>query len=143
MGFSIYYRSTEPVPTEREFEIRRAIGVENEGRSWLSCEPINLFGAQTDGHLFGGSKPNFHPDPDDAASAAASGLPDGSVRDLIDGLCRISRDHGIDWEITHDEAPGPIGCIRRGVCDPGLLDQVDARADLAAFLGELEDEEFA
>lgn len=143
MGFRVYYRVTEPITPEHEAELRRAIEVESRSRSWLSCEPIHLYDVQDDGCLFGGSKPNFHPDPSDAASAALSGLPDGTVRDLIDGLCRLSRDHGVDWAVRHDEAPGTVGYIRRGVCDPGLRDTIDALADLAAYLGALGDEEFA
>lgn len=143
MGFSVYYRSTEPLSAEQVTAVRKAADAECRRRTWLSCEPVKLFGAEPDGCLLGGSKPNFHPRPDDAASAAGSGLPDGTLRDLVDALCRISREHGVDWELCHDEAPGPMGYIRDGECDPGLLDQVDALADLAGFLDGLGDEEFA
>jgi hypothetical protein len=87
--------------------------------------------------LFGGSKPNFQPHPDDVASAAEEGLPDGTVLDLIDVLCQLSREHGVDWQFSHDYDLGPIGFIRGGVCDGRLREQVEAFADLGAFLGDM------
>lgn len=70
----------------------------NQGRTWLSCEPVHFFTNDEDGHLLGGSKPNFRPHPDDVASAAREALPDGSARDMLDILCGLSRDHGIDGD---------------------------------------------
>src|SRR5205823_4902371 len=82
-----------------------------------------------DGHLCGCSKPSFRPHPDDAAAAVREGLPDGTPLDMLDILCQLSRDHGIDWEIDHDESDGPVGYIRSGVAD----EEVSPRAS-AAFL---------
>jgi hypothetical protein len=56
---------------------------------------------------------------------------------MVEILCQLSRDHGVDWEFHHDYDPGPIGFIRRGVCEPRLLDQVEAFADLGDILGDL------
>ena len=141
MGFSIYYRSTRPVSPEEAGAIERAADRANAGRTWLSCEPVHFFEGEPGdgGRLFGGSKPNFQPHPDDAASAAGQGLPDGDVRDLFDVLCRLSRDHGIDWEISHDHEPGPVGYIRDGVCDPRLRGLPEALADMARLIAEFED----
>src|SRR5262245_4640679 len=134
MGFTINYRSTRPVgPAEAE-AIGRAADSISDRRSWLGCEPVHFFPNQADGHLFGASKPNYRPHPDDAAPAARSGLPDGTARDMLDVLCRLSRDHGVDWEISHDHTPGPIGYIRARVCDGEVLKQVEAFCDLADFL---------
>jgi hypothetical protein len=112
----------------------------------LSCEPVHFFTGGDDGHLLGGSKPNFQPHPDDVASAAREGLPDGSARDMLDVLSRLSRDHGVDWEIRHDHSDGPIGYIRSGTCDDNVLSQVEAFADLADILADeldgLTDEDF-
>jgi hypothetical protein len=138
MGFAIYYRSTEPVPRARAKAIRKAAATLIEGRTWLSCEPVFFRDDLPDGRLWGGSKPNFVPNPEDAESASREGLPDGTVRDLIDVLCTLSRDHGVDWEFHHDYDPGPIGFIRNGVCEPHLLEQMDAMADLGDILSELE-----
>lgn len=132
MGFSIYYRSTRPVSPARADAVAEAALDLCRGRSWLGCEPVGFFPETGDGHLMGGSKPNFQPHPDDAASAR-SGLPDGTTRDLIDILCRLSRDHQVDWELMHDHSDGPVGYIRRGVCD----DEVLALAEGVAGLGDI------
>jgi len=78
--------------------------------------------------LVGGSKPNLAPHPKDKRSAQKSGQPDGSVKDLLDTLARISREHSIDWELMHDY--GPIGFIRRGTIAPQTLPQIEALADI-------------
>jgi hypothetical protein len=136
MGFTVYYRSTRPVaPAEAEV-IRRAAGEANAGRSWLGCEPVHFFPGDDGGHLLGGSKPNFQPHPGDAAAAARSGLPDGTTRDMLDILCRLSRDHGIDWALSHDHDTD-VGYIRAGVCDEGALAQIEAFAVMGDVLGEL------
>jgi hypothetical protein len=137
MGFSVYYRSTRPVAPDEADAIKRAAARLCRDRSWLGCEPVGFFPGRADGHLFGRSKPNFQPHPDDAASAARSGLPDGTTRDLLDVLCQLSRAHRIDWEVSHDYSGGPVGYIRRGVCEPEALTQLEAFADLADVLGGL------
>jgi len=140
MGFTIYYRSTQRISTARANAIRRATTALSAGRTWLSCEPVGFFPRQRDGRLFGGSKPNFQPHPDDAAAAARSTLPDGTVRDVIDILCRLSRDYEVDWEFSHDHDPGPIGFIRGGVCEQGVREQLEAIGDLGGLLAEMVDE---
>jgi hypothetical protein len=134
MGFTIYYRSTRPVSPAAEVALRTATTTANAGFTWLSCEPVHFFRESEDGHLTGGSKPNFLPHPDDVASAQRSGRPDGTVRTLLDILCQLSRDHGIDWEFRHDYSDGPIGTIRAGECVGDVAAQIDAIADLANML---------
>jgi hypothetical protein len=141
MSISIYYTSTSALTPGQADILRAGASAANRGRSWLSSEPVHFFPSLQDGKLLGGSKPNFSPHPDDAKSAASSGLPDGTPRDLIEILCRLSREHGVDWELSHDF--GTLGFIRGGIPDPGLLDQVDAFAGLGDALGELDDEAFA
>jgi len=106
----------------------------------LSCEPVHFFeGESSDsGRLFGGSKMNFLPHPDDIKAAASEGYPDGDARDLFDVLCLLSREYGIDWEIGHDHVPGPVGYIRDGVCDAGLIDRAQALVDLTDIIDEYE-----
>ena len=142
MGFSINYRSTRPVTPAEAAAIRETARDICRGRTWLSCEPVRFHTASEDGHLCGSSKPNFHPHPDDVVSAAREGLPDGTARDMLDVLCRLSRDHNIDWQISHDESGGPVGLIRAGECDGEIMDRVEAFADLADYLGSLSEEEF-
>jgi hypothetical protein len=133
MGFTIYYRSTRPVSPAEAQAVEQSTRAACRGRTWLSCEPVHFFGGD-DGHLLGGSKPNFQPHPDDVAAAAREGLPDGTARDMLDILCRLSRAHGIDWEITHDHSDGPVGYVRGGVCDADVLAQVEAFAELGDML---------
>ncbi len=136
MGFKVYYRSTHPVAPAEADAIRQAARAASAGRTWLGCEPVGFFPDDGDGHLFGGSKPNFQLHPDDRASAEREGLPDGTARDMLDVLCLLSRDHGVDWKLSHDHDPH-IGFIRAGVCDGELLDQIEAFADLGDIIGEL------
>lgn len=138
MGFTIYYRSTRPVTADQSTSIRHAADTLNVGRTWLSSEPVCFHPDQKDGRLLGRSKPNFDPHPDDVAAARREALPDGTVRDMIDILCRLSREYGVDWEFSHDYDPGPVGFIRNGVCDRRLLELADSFADLGDILaGEL------
>jgi hypothetical protein len=141
MGFSFNYRSMQFVSPEEAAAIKWTAQDACRGRTWLSCEPV-FFSVNSDGYLLGGSKPNFRPHPDDVASGDSEGLPDGNARDLLDVLCCLSREHGIDWEISHDHSDGPIGLIRAGVCDDAVLNQVEAFLGLADYLGQLSDEEF-
>ena len=141
MGFTVTYRTTKPVSPETAKAIEAAADQACQGRTWLSCEPICFFSRDVDGTLWGGSKPNFQPHPDDVAEAASEDLPDGTIRDVLDILCRLSQDHGVDWSIGHDHDP-QIGFIRGGLCDDTVLAQIEAFADLSDMLGEMDlDEE--
>src|SRR4051794_1575394 len=113
MGFTVYYRSMRPLAPAEADAVRGAARAANEGRAWLGCEPVHFFPGDDAGHLLGGSKPNFQPHPDDAAAAARQRLPDGNTRDMLDVLCRLSREHGVDWTLGHDHDPD-IGSIRAG-----------------------------
>lgn len=137
MGFTVQYRSTRPVTSAEADAIRRDADAASDGRAWLYCEPVHLEDVEDDGTLIGFSKPNFRPHPDDAASAARSGLPAGTCRDMLDILCQLSRDHGIDWALGHDYDPD-IGSIRGGVCDPSVLNQIEGFDELADILGEFD-----
>jgi hypothetical protein len=141
MGFTIYYCSTRRISPARANAIRRAATALTAGRTWLSCEPVGFFQGQRDGRLLGGSKPNFLPHPDDVAAAPRSALPDGTVSDLIDILCQLSRDHEVNWEFGHDHDPGPIGFIRGGVCEQRLREQLEAIGDLGGLLAEITGEQ--
>lgn len=142
MGFTVCYCSMRPVTPAEADALRQAARVACEGRTWLGCEPVCFFAGDDDGHLFGGSKPNFRPHPDDVAAAAREGLPDGTTRDMLDVLCRLSREHTVDWALSHDHDPA-IGFIHAGVCDDQALAQIEAFATLGDLLGELGLDEFA
>jgi hypothetical protein len=140
MGFAIYYSSLQSISDEQEAAVRRDAQELIEGRTWLSCEPVCLAKDQADGRLWGSSKPNFQPHPDDAAAAAAEGLPDGTVNDMLEVLCQLSRNHGLDWEFSHDDHPEPIGFIRNGVCGAELFERIETLGEMVSFIGGLESE---
>jgi hypothetical protein len=140
MGFAVSYRSSRPVSTEDGRTIVRAALVANQGRSWLSCEPVFL-SIEPSGHISGSSKPNFLPDPRDAASAVTQVLPDGTLRDVVGILCKLSVDHDVEWEISHDYETGVIGFIRGGMADEQMLEEIEALADLGDVLSDLGDDQ--
>ena len=125
MGFSVYFQSTEPVSETVAAKVVAATDQAAGERTWLSCEPI-FPTLQEDGHLWGGSKLTFEPDPLDIESAEQEGLPNGTIADVIQLLCDISREHGIDWEVGHDF--GELGGIHNGIADPEMTQAIDALA---------------
>ena len=143
MGFSISYTSTEQISPAVQTEMIAALSGLSQNRTWLSCEPPRL--ANHAGLLGGSSKPNFSPHPEDVASAKASGQSDGTVNDLLEILCELSRRFGVDWEISHDYSEGPLGYIRQGDCDDDVRTQCEAFGDVAVdildVMGELDNDD--
>src|SRR5690606_38408345 len=138
MGFTVYYRTTQPITPALAKEIQQAASDLCQGRTWLSCEPVAFFSDTTDQLevLEGGSKPNFLPHPDDVASAKSEQQPHESLHDMIEDLCRLSRDHDVDSEIGHDYGDGPVSQIRGGECDTQVIAQIEAFDEMAKELGE-------
>jgi hypothetical protein len=137
MGFSISYESTKPVPRATADQMRQATDELCQGYTWLSCEPVGFFELANQGKLWGASKPNFFPHPDDVASTAKEGLPDGTVTTLLDILCQLSRDYRVDWRLSHELDPRPLGFIRGGECSSGLTDAIDGFEQLVAGMQNL------
>jgi hypothetical protein len=151
MGFSITYRTTREVAAAEEAQIRAAADKLTDGYTWLSCEPVTFYRELDEGRLAGFCKPNFMPHPDDIASALREGLPDGTVNEMLDVLCELSRRFRIDFELEHDESNGVAGYIRQGECEEDLRGLISAFGSLAEFsldhaLGEMgheiDDEDF-
>ncbi len=133
MGFAVAYQTTEQISPALQRQLIDAMNDLSVGRTWLSCEPPFLM--NEGGTLVGASKPNFAPHPDDVSSAKSEELPDGTLNDVLDVLCELSRRFDVDWEISHDHSDGPLGYIRNGVCDDEVRTQCDAFTDLAGELG--------
>ena len=131
MGFAVAYESTKKLAPEHQARVRNALERATDGRTWLSCEPPMLM--EQDGHLVGVSKPNFSPDPDDIADAESQNLPDGTLMDLLDALCKVSAEQFVDWELSHDH--GPMGFILDGACAPDVREQCEALAEAAEMMG--------
>ena len=83
-----------------------------------------------------GLLPNFLPHPADVASAQAEGLPDGTLNDVVDVLCILSKQFGIEFELSHDHSDGPIGYVRDGFCEDDARSQLSALAELAKDLAD-------
>ena len=132
MSATIYYRSLRAVSNEERVAIEDTARSAQAARTWLSCEPVGFYLSEG-GYLRGGSKPNFAPDEAEAAAAAGSGLPDGTVLDLIEVLSQISRNHGVDWEIVFEQEP-PVGFIRNGRCDQEVLSGAEQLAEVARMM---------
>ena len=135
MGFAVGYITTETLTPDQQSAIQQSLSTLTTGRTWLSCEPPLL--TNVDGQLRGSSKPNFSPHPDDVASAESENLPDGTLNDLLDALCAVSKDHKIDWEISHDHSGGPIGYIRQGTCDETVREQCASFSEIGDIIGDL------
>ena len=129
MGFSIDYRSTRTVTAAEAEAIDETAGRLCDDDTWGDgCEEIHFFeclGKYADGHLTGSSKPNFQAD---RGAIPGEERRIVTIRDLIDALCQISRDHQVDWEISHDYSDGPVGYIRSGSADDKLVAEVDRLA---------------
>mgnify|MGYP001185920786 CR=1 FL=1 len=133
MGFAIAYQTTEQITPALQREMIEVANDLSGGRTWLSCEPPYLI--NENGTLVGASKPNFSPHTDDVASAKSAGLPDGTLSDVLEVLCELSRRFDVDWEISHDHSDGPLWYIRNGICDEEVKIQCDAFMDLTDELG--------
>ena len=136
MGFAFYYRSAEPVDAETRAAVDAACEQLCSGRTWLSCEPLCFLSAHHDGYMTGRSKPNFMPHPDDVDSAESEGLRDGTIGDVLDVLCGLSRDFNVDWEVSHDYSDGPIGFIRDGQADREVVEQIEALPGVDDIIGD-------
>lgn len=128
MSFTIYYQSVAPVTDEQRSAIGAAANLLCCGRTWLSCEPVHFLPANSSGLLMGCSKPHFLPDPE--AALSVENVPDGTLDDVINVLCQLSREHAVDWQLSHDEDPEWIGLIHDGNADAGLLARIEALAEI-------------
>lgn len=144
MGYSINYSSVDPIAPHVAETLLQDVHRLCEGRTWLSCEPLFL-SDDGSGRFGGGSKPSFEPSADDIAAARQEGLPDGTVTDVLEILCELSKTHGIDWEVGDDFEP--FGFIRDGRADSGLFERIHAIGEFsemaAEAMGELESDEAA
>lgn len=140
MGFSIHYRSTEMMHPARAYDIKQHADELIAGYVWHSCEPLAL-NQRSDGYLCGCSKPSYFPPECDSHPNDANGLPDGTVLTLAEVLCVLSREHRVDWDIGHDYEPDPIGQIRNGIADEGLIEQLETVGCIGDLLDDMLDEQ--
>lgn len=138
MGVSIDYYTKSTVAAE---SVKAIVAAANEpnNQPWLLCEPIHFVDMPGfENQLFGASKLNLMPDPDEKAEAEANYHSDkNDLEFLLDKLAEISERFSIDWAIQIEGSP--IGSIENGVCEPDVREAVEAMADIAGQLGDLGD----
>ena len=128
-GVRVRYASTRALTAAEFAAVTAAAARYSGGFGWLLCEPPRF--ATADGRAEGSSAPRFHPAAEDLAAAAAVCGPHGTVETLLEVLSQVSRECGVDWELTHDAAAGRIGFVTAGVPDPAAVALIDGVADLA------------
>jgi hypothetical protein len=127
MGYTLTYRSCAPVDPEREAAVRQAVDAFNQGRDWILVLRKN----QEDGHLTCSMEPNGGPD-DRPAGAVPPWPGPYEAKCMLDALCGISRDCGVDWEIWATYSLRPVGVIRGGECH----DDPEAHAEAVRNMAE-------
>lgn len=133
MSFTIGYRSIQTMHPAGAFAIRDRCAELSQPYTWISCEPV-FVEQEPDGYLVGFSKPSFLGSDADVRLVETGGLPDGTVETLIDVLCAVSREMEVDWEISHDFEPEPIGRIVNGEAESILRDQIESLASVNHLL---------
>lgn len=139
--FAIRYRTATPLAPDAAARVRDALERFAGGSAWALCEPPTLH-ADSRGHLAGQSLVNLAPDPNEVRAAMAVCGPDGTAETLLEVLDQVSRECGVDWELSHSESEVVVGGIRQGVADSGaqrLLDRVAelSEAEMPEGAGEL------
>ena len=141
MGLSIRYRSVLPMHPARAFEIKKYAAELNEMYAWIGCDQV-VVNQSTDGLLGGASTTSFIIDAEFVEEMESSNEESaGDIATLIDVLCELSRAHDVDWEIEHDYEPDVIGCIRNGIADIQVLEELETIRTIGEMLGDFDDDE--
>jgi hypothetical protein len=130
MAYTLTYRTCQAFSSEQEANLRRALDAFNQKRTWV----LSIHRDDGDGHLACVMK----------CVAASGGEPVGEkmpqwpgayeVQCLLDGLCGISRDCQVDWEIHDPYGLRPVGFIRKGQCHADPAAQTEALQNMQAVL---------
>ncbi len=124
----------------RAYEIRQSAERLISQYSWNAFAPV-ILSQQTDGHVSGSSRMNSMPEEAEVDSATADRLPEGTITTFVEVLCQLSQTHGVDWDICDDYEPDSIGCIRDGIAEAKLLEQLEMLSRLGELLEESDEEE--
>jgi hypothetical protein len=123
MGFDVSYKSTETISPKLQREVIDELRVLSNCHSWVRVICPNL--VDESGYLSGNSRLSPTAEPDDADDARRDGAPDGTMSDLMNILCELSRQFDIEWEVEHDYSEGVLGSIRYGVADDAVREFVE------------------
>ena len=131
--FAIRYRAAAPLTLGDAARVHVALARFVGGSAWMLCEQPCLT-QRPDGHLAGSSALNMTPRPEEVRAAMAVCGPDGTAETLFEVLDQVSRECGVDWELSHSLAEGVAGHIAGGVTDAGARRLLDQIAELAESL---------
>jgi hypothetical protein len=134
MGFDIRFSTTEKISLALQREIIEDADDLYSQKSWVQCDGPLLEDAH--GYLSGSSRLTPDPDPDDLADARCDGYPDGTVLDLLKGLCQLSGRHDIEWQISHDHSDGVVGSIECGRPDEAVQRTFEGLAAMCEDMAE-------
>jgi hypothetical protein len=126
MGCEVNYRSMRAVTAAEAEAIDQTAARLCENPEWVGCEGIGFYGCidgYREGQLKGGSKFSFRLLEGEVIPGVETRI--ATIRDLLDSLCQISREHQVDWEIGHEYHDGPVGYIRSGVAEDKLVAEID------------------
>jgi hypothetical protein len=126
MGYTLTYRSCQPVSPEQEATVRAAADAFNQGRAWV----LTFLRDERDDHMSCFMEPSESPggEPPGEKPPLWPGAYEGKC--LLDGLCGISRDCQVDWEIHEPYGLRPVGYIRGGVCHADREAQIEAARNM-------------
>lgn len=126
MGDRLSYRTCQPIGPEQEAAISLAADAFNQGRAWV----LTVVRDERDGHLICRMKEKDQPAGDPAAGKWPGPY---EALGLLKGLCGISRDCKVDWEIHDPYGLRPVGIIRGGECHADS----EAQAEAVRNMGEV------
>src|SRR5262245_23702506 len=112
MGHTLTYRSCSPVDPGRDAAIRQAADAFNRGREWILAFATD----PRDAHLMCTMEPSEAPTAERSSGNVSRWPGPYEAKCLLDALCAISRDCGVDWEIRATYSQRPVGTIRGGQC---------------------------
>ena len=117
------------------FEIKQHCTALISELDWAGCETVKL-DQTTDGMLIGSSETTFAIDLDGDLTAEDT----IGIASLIDVLCELSRCHQVDWCIEHDYEDEPIGCVREGIADVAVIEELSTICTIGEMLGDFDDD---
>lgn len=123
------YRTCQPLRPEQVGAIQLAADSFNRGRNWV----LTFRQDESDGHLTCGMEPSSLPHGDPAGRKTSQWPGPYEAKCLLDGLCGISRDCKVDWEIHDPYGLRPIGIIRDGEC----YADAEAQAEAVRNMGDV------
>jgi hypothetical protein len=130
MGYTLTFRTCQRPTREQEAAVRLAADAFNQGRTWV----LTVRRDERDGHLTCSMEP-IDPPGGGPARGGTPGWPGAyEAQCLLEGMCGISRDCKMDWEIHDPYGLRPIGTIRGGDCHSDPEAQSEATRNMGDVL---------